>query len=270
MESTRIQNGQTERIEVLALDSSGNPVNSISNILLGIRRISDDQWLDFNDNTFKSSGWSSRQVIMAEFDTSNDLGKYRYTFNSSGFSDDTYQLRSDSTSASNFPQIGELKVGNFVDFLDTFISSSTGATPTQVNSEVQAVFDLAILGSPTADSPYERLTRIDDVIPSSFPGNFADLVISATTGRVDVRSLFSAVEITESAADLFLTRPLSFSESAAETNRCLHRAVVLAGVNRLFITNDVLHATKSNDTDDLFTATVSGANVNPIVSLDPS
>jgi hypothetical protein len=202
VETTRIQNGQTERIEVIALDVSGDAVNSLTNVLLGIRRISDDQWLDFNDNTFKVSGWSSRQTVMTEFDATYDSGKYKYTFNSSGFSDDTYQFRSECVSASNFPQLGEVKVGDYVDNLDALISAS--------------------------------------------------------------------VNITNSAADLLLTRPLSHSESIASNNRCLHRAIVLAGTNKIYIdSNNVLHATKSNDTDDLFTATVSTANVNPIVALDP-
>lgn len=201
METVRIQNGQTERIEIIALDTSGDAVNSLSNILLGIRRISDDQWLDFNDNTFKASGWSSRQTVMTEFDAANDSGKYKYTFNSSGFNDDDYQFRSECASASNFPQLGELKVGGYVDNID---------------------------------------------VPISDP-----------------------VNITNSAADLLLTRPLSHSESVAVNNRCLHRAIVLAGTNRIYIDGSTLHATKSNDTDDLFTATVSAANVNPIVALDP-
>lgn len=123
METTRIQNGQTERIEVLALDSSGSPVTGLGNVLLDIRRISDGFWLDFNDNTFKNSGWTTRQKVMTEIDATNDAGKYKYDFNTTGFNDNTYEMRTESAGAANFPQFGELKVGDYVDNLDVTISS---------------------------------------------------------------------------------------------------------------------------------------------------
>ena len=114
METTRIQNGQTERIEVIALDSVGVPVTGLDNVLLEIRRISDGFWLDFNDNTFKLSAWTTRQQVMTEIDAINDAGKYKHNFATTGFSDDTYQIRASSVGASNFPQFGELKVGGLV------------------------------------------------------------------------------------------------------------------------------------------------------------
>jgi hypothetical protein len=123
METSRIQNGQAERIEVLAMDSNGDPVTGLSDVLLSIRRISDGHWLDFDDNTFKGSGWVSRQTAMSEVDATNDAGKYYYDFDTSGFADDTYEIRADCASAANFPQFGELKVGGFVNNLNVTISS---------------------------------------------------------------------------------------------------------------------------------------------------
>lgn len=113
METTRIQNGQTERIEILALNSSGNPITGLTDVLLAIRRISDGYYLDFDDNTFKASGWTTRQQQMTEVGATNDAGMYRYDFNTTGFPDDTYELRTESVTGNNFPQTGELKVGGY-------------------------------------------------------------------------------------------------------------------------------------------------------------
>jgi len=115
MESIRIQNGQTTPIEVIAETAGGVPVIGLSNVLLGIRRISDDQWLDFADNVFKASGWTTRQKVMTEIDATKDAGKYKYSFDSTGFSDDTYQFRAENVTAFNFPQFGEVIVGDYVD-----------------------------------------------------------------------------------------------------------------------------------------------------------
>lgn len=132
METTRIQNSQTERIEVVALDSSGSPVTGLSDVLLAIRRISDDFYFDFNDSTFKGSGWTTRQQQMSELDATNDAGLYTYDFNTAGLSDDNYQMRSESATAVNFPKTGELKVGDYVDFIFDWDAANTelSAIPT--------------------------------------------------------------------------------------------------------------------------------------------
>jgi hypothetical protein len=138
METVRIQNGQTERIEVLALDSNGSSITGLSDVLLSIRRISDGYWLDFDDNTFKNSGWTTRQQAMTEIDAANDAGKYKYDFDTSGYADDTYQMRAESASASNFPQIGELKVGGYTDNLDIAISTRSSHNDPDPNGYIDA------------------------------------------------------------------------------------------------------------------------------------
>lgn len=126
MDCARIQTDATERIEALMLDGSLSPLTGLSDVLLSIRRVSDDFWYDFSDDTFKSTGWTTRQQVMAETDATNDPGAYDYDFDTSAITnaaaDDTYQLRVDCASAANVPQTGELKVGQFVDELDAPIS----------------------------------------------------------------------------------------------------------------------------------------------------
>lgn len=127
MDCVRIQTDATERVEALMLDGSLSPVTGLSNALLSIRRVSDGFWYDFSDDTFKSSGWTTRQQIMTETDSTNDQGVYHYNFDTSAITnasaDDTYELRVDCASATNVPQTGEIKVGQFVDDVDAAISS---------------------------------------------------------------------------------------------------------------------------------------------------
>lgn len=130
MSSVRVQTGATERIEVLILDATLDPLTGKSDILISIRRVSDGFFYDFNDDTFKSSGWTTRQTAMSEISATNAPGEYSYDFDTSAITnaaaDDTYQIRVDQspgTDAANVPQIGEVKVGQFVDDIDAAISS---------------------------------------------------------------------------------------------------------------------------------------------------
>lgn len=137
METVRIQNSQTERIEALALDSSGNPMTGLTDVLLRIRRTSDDYFLDFDDNTFKNSDWTDIDEVMAEINATNDAGRYKYDFDTSGFPDDTYEVRINCASAENFPQTGELKVGGYVNKIVT-MRGTDGANTTTPPTVVQS------------------------------------------------------------------------------------------------------------------------------------
>lgn len=124
MESTRIRTGETERIEVLVLNGKLNPLAGKTDILLSIRRVSDDYFYDFNDDTFKNSGWTTKQQQMTETSSVNASGNYHYNFDTSDIvnivDDDTYEIRVDQdpgVDAANLPQSGEIKVGQYIDRL---------------------------------------------------------------------------------------------------------------------------------------------------------
>jgi len=126
----RIQTGATERIEALILDGSLVPLAGKTDILVSIRRWSDGYFLDWNDDTFKASGWTTRQVAMTEVSATNAPGEYYRALDTSAITnqtaDDTYEIRVDQspgTDAKNLPQVGEIKVGQFVDELDAAVSS---------------------------------------------------------------------------------------------------------------------------------------------------
>lgn len=59
------------------LDVSGNPVTG-ETVTLKIKRVSDGYYLDFNDSTFKNTGWTSVSANLSE-DSQGEF--YFYTFN---------------------------------------------------------------------------------------------------------------------------------------------------------------------------------------------
>jgi hypothetical protein len=151
---------------------------------------------------------------------------------------------------------------------DTTVLNNLSAT--DVNSEIRAVFDAAIPGGPTADSPYERIARLDDVTPNSFAGNFADLNISASTGEVTVKSLNTPVDLTagamNSATNQIFTDPLSKYEGT--TDRSLTWGVAKL-TNAVDFSGEDLQVKRSDDSTNLFVQVSStDANANPLVALD--
>lgn len=126
---SRIQTDSTERTEILALDEDSQPITGLTDLLLSIRRISDEYYYDFDDDTFKNSGWTTRQEALSEIDSTNSPGEYYYDFDTSAITNatanDTYELRVDQDpgeDVKNVPQTGEIKVGQYVDNIDIPIS----------------------------------------------------------------------------------------------------------------------------------------------------
>jgi len=130
MSTVRIQTDATERIQVTVLDGSLDPITGKTDILLSIMRVSDGWSYDFNDDTFKNAGWTTRREAMTEVSASLAPGDYRYDFDTSAITnrtaDDTYMIyveQSPGTDAKNMPQTGEIKEGQWPDRLDAGVSS---------------------------------------------------------------------------------------------------------------------------------------------------
>ena len=58
------QDGQGHMVSYTVTDSSGNPVTG-QTIRLSVQRVTDGAFLDFSDNTFKPSGWTTRLTTMS-------------------------------------------------------------------------------------------------------------------------------------------------------------------------------------------------------------
>jgi len=190
MSTVRIQTGATERIEYLVRDGSLSPLTGKSDILVSIRRISDGQYLDFDDDTFKSSGWTTRQTAMSEVSATYSPGTYSYDFDTSSITnpttDDTYVARveqSPGTDAANLPAEGEIKVGEWVDDIDAPISGR--AAPGDAMDLVTDAVDSDAVATSGANEIRDSI--LSDSTP--FAGADIDVAISSRSSHTanDVR-----------------------------------------------------------------------------------
>lgn len=115
---TPIPQGATEPIEALILDESLDPLTGKSDILVWIRRKSDGLTYDWNDSTFKAyASCGAPRQTMTEVDSTNYPGQYARNWTSPS-ADDVYEVtvdQSPGTDAANVPQVGEIRVGGWVD-----------------------------------------------------------------------------------------------------------------------------------------------------------
>lgn len=119
METIRIQQNQTERIEAYFENTAGAVLSGLTPNLT-IRRLSDkNYWTGVNFTSVFT------QVSMSGVDNVNQGGLYEYTFDTSGLQDDTYYLAASGTGAANSPQFGELKVGGYIDQIDASIQAAS-------------------------------------------------------------------------------------------------------------------------------------------------
>ena len=148
MSVVRIQTGATEPIEVLAVDSLRAPLIGLVNLEVRIRRYSNGEYFDWSDSTFKASP-TNLYTILQPVDSTRSPGSYYLNtaphllgFNTSAIvnpnDDDTYRIVVEQLgtpqNATNAPWEGEIKVGDWTDYIDEPISDQ--ASPTEVRAEL--------------------------------------------------------------------------------------------------------------------------------------
>lgn len=126
--SVRIKTGEKEPIVVLIVDKNGDPLTGLTNAKIKVRRGSDGFYLDWSDNTFRAS---PTQLLEALEEISSVYSPGEYQLNTpthvDGFDTSTFvqlvdeeqyfitAIQDGADTASNVPQIGEIKAGGFVD-----------------------------------------------------------------------------------------------------------------------------------------------------------
>lgn len=186
MESVRVPNSTTERIYATALNSSGAPITALSNMLLEICRLSDGYYFDFNDSTFKNTGWVARTQIMSELSAAYSPGVYYYDWDTTGHDDNNYFLRVTSATAVNDPIEGELKVGGFIDdlakeaTLNTKIPTALSFTGANVNADSKATAAPADMALDSTVAKEATLTTHDTDIKT-------DIAAVPTAAEVDTQ-----------------------------------------------------------------------------------
>lgn len=146
-----IRTGDKEPIEIVATNALGQRLIGLTNIKLQVRRTSDNYYLDWTDNTFRALPAQLLQDL-DEIDENDSPGEYQlhaplighsYGFDTSvltnAIDEDTYRMLAIQSgspqNASNVPQLGHLKVGGFIDFVDQSISDN--ATPDEVKEAMR-------------------------------------------------------------------------------------------------------------------------------------
>lgn len=118
MTTVRIKTDDTEQLNA-TVTLLKTLQTGLSDVLLKIHRVSDDYIYDFNDDTFKASGWTSATQAMTEIDATNLPGQYKWDFDTSAITnataDDAYAFIVTCASGDNMPQRGEIKVGQYLD-----------------------------------------------------------------------------------------------------------------------------------------------------------
>lgn len=144
----RIQTGGSDRVVTEPLQACAQtvPLTGLATVVLSIWRmnVAAVEWYDFDDDTFKASGWTTRQQAMAELDATYSPGVYHYLWDTSAITnenaDDTYNYQVEETSlqARNVPQEGQLDVGQWPDELDVAVSTRSSHTPADVDTTLTA------------------------------------------------------------------------------------------------------------------------------------
>jgi hypothetical protein len=125
--SERIRTGNVEPIEVYITNRRAEPLTGLTSIYVRIRRVSDGYYLDWNDDTFKNTGWTTLDQITTEVDGTNFPGLYKVTggFDTSAITnpttDDDYQVLTleNPEDEAVIPSPGLIRVGQWVDQIDT-------------------------------------------------------------------------------------------------------------------------------------------------------
>lgn len=112
----------TEPIKVKAKTKIGNDLTGATDLYVRIMRCSDDFFLDWDDMTFKSSGWTTINKLLTEVDATNAPGLYKVTggFDTSLLTnptaDDNLIVMAVQTPGTNavLPECEELKIDQYL------------------------------------------------------------------------------------------------------------------------------------------------------------
>lgn len=139
--TTRIQSGMTEDLEAL-ITAHGLEATGLTDVLLTLRRVADDFFLDFADGEFKASGWTEKTKVMEPVDNAEAPGMYRWVWNTVGQDEGQYVGGVTCASGHNVPQVLELHVGQWPNHIDADISSRQSES----SASLRALADIAAHG----------------------------------------------------------------------------------------------------------------------------
>lgn len=162
------------------------------NLYVHIRNSSGQIWNGSSFVSWNVSNWATYAVAMTE---QTGSGYYNVTFpaaiTAGKYSYFVYQ-RLGGSAASGDTAMGASQIyfdgTNEIDF-----NSLTTGQKSDVNSQMTSVFNTAIPGSPTANSPYERIKAIDDKLPSGLISGFDPTTQTVNLGATQTGVTIGAV-----------------------------------------------------------------------------
>jgi hypothetical protein len=207
--------GEIEQIRIYAVDGDSNPLTGLSDLYIRLERASDGFLYDWNDSTWKSTGWTTLSQALSELDATNLPGVYELTggFDPTAATNENasdvytvYPLQTPGTNA-RLPGPGAFRVGYWVDEIfadlpddvadqvweealadhsgtsgstaEALDAAATGTVPTPAEI-ADAVWDEVASGHVTSGSMGELQNNCDaDVSSRAVPGDAMDLVADA-------------------------------------------------------------------------------------------
>jgi len=142
MTDVRIETGAVEPIQLFVVDVAGAPLTGLADIYVRARR-EDGKYLDWADMTFKASGWTTLNKILAEADAINAPGLYLATGGldtsaiTNPITDDYYSIIPLQTPGTNaqLPGPSQIAVGKWVDTIEAIGAGVDGTFQIDVTTE---------------------------------------------------------------------------------------------------------------------------------------
>ena len=131
-----------ENFSWLLLDTLNQPITSATPLpKILIRRVADNLIYDWNDDTFKSSGWATKSQDMTEVGAANLPGVYDVTLTVTSFSGyyHAYLVYNDAADVQN--------IASEFSVIDGVISNLLFGTTLQNNTAIASGSKTAILGA---------------------------------------------------------------------------------------------------------------------------
>jgi len=138
------------------IDSNGNHITG-ETVTVKIKKSSNGYWYDFDDNTFKNSGWTTKSTNLNEDETE---GFYYYLFN---------------------PPASETSAEEYV-----FVVDNASATYGDHQSDIVCYQNIGTSILTTSSAVGSVTGSVGSITGVTFPTNFSVLSISASTGLVDI------------------------------------------------------------------------------------
>ncbi len=122
------------------INTAGDPITGgAAQTGLKCRRSSDGKLLDWADGTFKSSGWTTLSVGLAEADAANLPGLYVKTVLTAAWADGWHQFYGEYTGSPKQYAVAEVNLKNGQEF-ETYLGATTPVSVLPFSGSVQASY----------------------------------------------------------------------------------------------------------------------------------